>query len=66
MMVEKNLRVTINFYKKPCLLVVTCNKNDLLKQGVQITYTLKRRFFAFAILLKVCEAVFFRQSKKNL
>ena len=55
----------INFYKKPCLLVVTWNKNDLLKQGVQITYTLKKRFFAFAILLKVCEVFFSDRVKKT-
>ena len=56
MAVEKNLRVTIDFYQKDCLPVVTWNKNNLSKQIVPITYTLEKRFFAVAILLKVCES----------
>ena len=44
MAVEKNLKVMINFYKKHCLPVVTQNKNNLLKQVVPITYTLKKSF----------------------
>ena len=64
MAVEKNLRVTISFYKKHCLPVVTLNKNNLLKQAVSITYTLKNRLFEFDILLKVCELFRFSHSKK--
>ena len=65
MMVEKNLRVMINFLKKHCLPVITCNKNNLSKQVVSMTYTLEKRFFAVAILLKVCKSFLFRQSKKT-
>ena len=57
MVVEKNLRVTINFYKKQCLPVIASNKKHLLKQVVPITYALERRFFAAAILLKVLDRV---------
>ena len=55
----------MNFYKKHCLPVVTWNKNNLSKQVVPITYTLEKRFFEVAILLKVCESFLFRQSKKT-
>ena len=65
MVVEKNLRVTKNFYKKQCLPLVTWNKINLSKQVVPITYPLDKRFFAVAILLKVCESFPFRQSKKT-
>ena len=61
---EKNLRVITNFSRKHCLPVITSNKNNLLKQAVPITYTLEKRFFAVAILLKVCESFLLRQSKK--
>ena len=44
---------------------VTWNKNDLSKQVVPITYTLEKRFFAVAILLKVCELFLVRQAKKT-
>ena len=40
------------------------NKNNLSKQVVPIKYTLGKRFFAVAILLKLCESFIFRQSKK--
>ena len=63
---EKHLSVTINFYKKQCLLVTTSNNKNLLKQVLPITYTPEKRFFAVALLLKVCESFLFRQSKKNL
>ena len=33
MTIEKNFRVTINFYKKVYLLVIACNKKHLLKHG---------------------------------
>ena len=49
MVVEKNLRVTINFYEKHCLPVVTWNKNNLSKQVVPTRYTLEKRFFPVAI-----------------
>ena len=65
MAVEKNRRVTINVYKKSSLPVVTWNKNNLLKQVVKITYTLEKRLFIVAVLLKVCGAFLFRQSKKT-
>ena len=64
MAVEKNFRLTISFYKKHCLPVVTWNKNNLSKQIVPIKHTLKKRFFAVVILLKVCESFLFRQSEK--
>ena len=63
MAVEKNFRVTISFYKKHYLPVVTWNKNNLSKQIVPIKHTLKKRFFAVVILLKVCESFLFRQSE---
>ena len=50
--------------EKHCLSVVTWNKNNLSQQVVPITYTLEKRFFAVAILLKVYESFLFRQSKK--
>ena len=65
MLIEKNLKVAINFYKKHCLPVVTWNKNNLSKQVATITYRLEERFFAVAILFKVCELFLFRQSKKT-
>ena len=48
--VGKNTRITINFYKKHCLPVVTWNRNNLSKQVVTITYPLEKRFFTVAIL----------------
>ena len=50
MEVGKNSRITINFYKKHCLPVVTWNRNNLSKQVVTITYPLEKRFFTVAIL----------------
>ena len=49
MAVEKNLRVTINFYKKHCLLVITWNKHNLLEQLVTMIWTLEKIFFNIAI-----------------
>ena len=40
MVVEKNFRATINFYKKLCLLVFKWNKKHLLMQVVPTTYTI--------------------------
>ena len=57
------LKRTLNFYKKTLSSSCTWNKNDLSKQVVPITYTLEKRFFAVAILLKVFESFLFRQSK---
>ena len=66
-MVEKNLRVTKNFYEKHCLPVVTWNKNNLSKQVVPIKiYTLEKRFFTVAILLEVCESFLSRPRLANL
>ena len=64
MAVAKNLGVTINFYKKHCLPVVAWNKNNLSKQVVPVIYTLEKRFFAVAILLRVCELFLLRQNKR--
>ena len=64
MAVVKNLGVMINFYKKHCLTVVAWNKNNLSKQVVPVTYTLEKRFFAVAILLRVCELFLLRQNKR--
>ena len=50
MEVGKNTRITIKFYKKHWLPVVTWNRNNLSKQVVTITYPLDKRFFAAAIL----------------
>ena len=66
MTVEKNLSVTINFYKKHCLLVVTWNKNNLSKQVVPITYTMEKRFFTVAIFLKVCESFLFQRREDQI
>ena len=63
MAVGKNLRVTINFYRKQNLPVITQNNKHLSKQVVAITYTLEKRSLTAAILLKVCESFLSRQSK---
>ena len=59
--VEKNLRVTINFYKKLCLPVIIWNKKYLWMQVVPISYTLEKSFLQLA-LLKVRELFLFRES----
>ena len=41
------------------------NEKHLSKQVVPITYALEKRFLALAILLKVCELLLLRQSKKT-
>ena len=48
MLVGKALRVTINFYTKQCLPVITWNKNYSLKQIISITHTLDKKIFAAA------------------
>ena len=65
MTVEKNLRVVINFYKKHFLPVFTWNKNNLSRQVVPLTYTLKERFFAVSILFKVCDESFLSRHNKK-
>ena len=40
--------VSINFYGKQCLPVITWNKNHLSKQLVTITHTLEIKLFAVA------------------
>ena len=65
MVVEKNLRVMADIYKKQCIPIITWNKKYLSKQVVPITYTLEKRFFAVPTFLKVCELFLFRQSKKT-
>ena len=64
MVVEKNLRVMADIYKRQCIPIITWNKKYLSKQVVPITYTLEKRFFAVPTFLKVCELFLFRQSKK--
>ena len=64
MAVVKNLGVMINFYKKHCLTVVAWNKNNLSKQVVPVTYTLEKRFFVVAILLRVFELFLLTQNKR--
>ena len=65
MLVEKNLKVTIKFYKKQCLLVIKRNKKHLSNQAVPITNALEKRSLAAAILLKVCESCVLGWSKKD-
>ena len=48
MAVEKNLKITINFYKKLCLPLFTRNKKHSPKQVVPITYILEKKLFAVA------------------
>ena len=57
--VEKNLRVSINFYKKLCLLVLTWSKKHVLKQVMQVKYTLVKTFFAVPNFEGSCVVVFF-------
>ena len=46
MVVTPNLWVTICFYKKECLSVITWNKKHSSEQVVFIIYTLTKEFFA--------------------
>ena len=48
MAVGKAQRITINFYKKQCLSVITRKKNHSSKQAISITYTLEKKVFAAA------------------
>ena len=59
-MAEKSLRITINFYKKQYLPVVTMNKKHSLKQVVPIIFTLEKKFFAVATFCTFCELFFFQ------
>ena len=59
--VEKNLRVTINYYKELCLPVIIWNKKYIWMQVVQISYTLEKSFLQLP-LLKLCELFLFRES----
>ena len=45
MVVEKNIRVTKNFYKNQWLPDITLNRKHLPKQVVPMTYTLEKTFF---------------------
>ena len=45
LVIEKNSRITINFYKKLCLPVIAWNGDHLLKQVVPSTYRLKKTVF---------------------
>ena len=72
MLVKKNLRGAINFYKKLCLLVFTWNKQHLSKQVVPITYVTVfdmhngEKHFLQLLLLKFCELFLFKQIKKRV
>ena len=57
--VEKNLRVSIYFYKKLCLLVLTWSKKHVLKQVMQVKYTLVKTFFAVSNFEGLWVVVFF-------
>ena len=46
--IQKNLKVTSNYYEKKCLLVITKNKKHFSRQVVPITYTSENRVFADA------------------
>ena len=48
MSAEKKLLVTINFYKKVFIPIITWNKNHSSKQAVPITYILEKKIFAAA------------------
>ena len=48
MAVEKNIKVTINFYKKECFPVITWNEKHSSKQVSSITYALDKKKFAAA------------------
>ena len=63
MTVKNNLRLTINLYKKQYVLVITWNKNIYRTKSCFAVF--KKNFFVIAILLKVCESLLFRQSKKT-
>ena len=45
---QKPLRLTINFYKKQGLPVITWKKKHSSKQAVSITYSLEKKVFAAA------------------
>ena len=56
MAVEKNLKVTTNFYKKQCLPVITWNKNHSSKKAASMTYILERKLFEAAAFEGLCVA----------
>ena len=64
MTTEKNLSLTIYFYRKLCLPVIKWNKNYLSKQ-VGDKHTHWRNSFLQLLVLKDCELFLFRRSKKN-
>ena len=64
MAIEKNLRITINFYiEKLCFRVITWNRKHLSKQLVPTTYILEKTYFAVASFEVSC---FFSGRVKNL
>ena len=65
MVVEKNLRVTIDFYKKQYLPFITRNKKTFIKAGCINNTSTGKKVFRSAILLKICYKFLFRQSKKT-
>ena len=54
--------VTLDFCKKQCLPLITCNKKHLLKK---VNIHTEQTFFVQLLLLKVCESFLLRQSKKT-
>ena len=62
MTVGKAIKVTINFYKKQNLLVITWNKKYLSKQVMSITYTLEKTLLAAATFVS---SFFSERVKKN-
>ena len=68
--VERNFKVTINFYKKLCLPVITWNKKYLFKQIVRITYPLEETFLfkqskKLAVYFGLCESSLVFQRRKD-
>ena len=63
MAIEKNRRITINFYKKQCLRVIIWNKKHLTEQVDPITYILGIKIFAVATFEDLSVVSFQRKSK---
>ena len=62
----KNVRVTISFYQKQCLPVISLNKKNSSMLVVLITHTLEKTFFAATLFESLCVSFLFRQNKKIL
>ena len=64
MMVERNLRFVINFYKKHNLLIITWNEKYSSKQVAPISYTLEEVFLTAAIFERFVGRFFKQRVKK--